>query len=332
MSPGGARVAFQLDRFEQTGEDRLEVAGRWFGVRGLRFVRPALTVQTQEGERSLLAVLEHKPWAAEEGEAWIAAFPWKGDSPDPGQAELAVAPSVVVPLAEDEKARRAPGRGGRRTLSERVEESEQRRRRLESEVAWLREEREALLADKGTARQEAGRLEAELAEAQGGVGEMERERDEALRERDTAVRERDKAADERGAALKERDRARRDLAEMERERDQALAARDSAIAEFEGAVRERGEAVLERDRARSERDALVAERNEAIEERLRALAERDAALGRGSGFPAVSAADLERQPHSRLPAMGRADPIVRAIAAGALITLLLVVLLLLKVV
>ena len=86
-----------------------------------------------------------------------------------------------------------------------------------------------------------------------------------------------------------------------------------------------------RDQARSERDALVAERNEAMEERLRALAERDAALGRGSGFPAVSAADLERQPHSRLPAMGRADPIVRAIAVGALIALLLVVLLLLKV-
>jgi hypothetical protein len=26
----------------------------------------------------MLAVLEHKPWAAEEGEEWVAAFAWTG--------------------------------------------------------------------------------------------------------------------------------------------------------------------------------------------------------------------------------------------------------------
>jgi hypothetical protein len=348
VSPDGVRVAFQLDRFEQTGEDRLEVAGRWFGVRGLRFVRPALTVQTEDGERNLLALLEHKPWAATEGEAWVAAFPWKGDSPDPGQAELAVAPSVVVALAEEKG--RAGGaaaprhRGsGRRSLSERLEESEKRARRLASEVAWLREEREALLADKGAAQEEATRIQAELAEARGAGEAMERERDAALRERDSAVGERDEAAAERKAAFQERDGARREREEMERERDGALAARTSALAELEEALRERGQALRERDRARSEHEANATERDEAIEARRRALAERDAALGRGSGFPAVSAADLARQPHSpgggrpartgpRLPAMSRADPMARAIAASALVVLLLVVLLLLKVV
>jgi hypothetical protein len=147
-------------------------------------------------------------------------------------------------------------------------------------------------------------------------------------------------------AYEERDRARHDLGEMERERDHALAARSSAIAQFEDAVRERGEALRERDRARTELEAIVADRDQALDGQRRALAERDAALGRGSGFPAVSAADLERQPHSpvpgsehgprrgtapRLPAMGGADPMARAVAATALIVLVLVVLVLLKV-
>jgi hypothetical protein len=320
VSPDGVRVAFQLDRFEQTGEDRLEVAGRWFGVRGLRFVRPALTVQTKDGERNLLALLEHKPWAAEEGESWVAAFPWKGESPDPDQAELTVAPSVVVALADEERGA-TRSRGGRRTSSERLAEVEQRARRLESEVAWLREEREALLADK----QRAADLEAQLSEA--------REAAEALKhERDAAVRERDRAKAEHLEAARAVEDARRERADMEEEREQALAARASAIAEFEQAARDSSEAVAERDRAVAERDELVAERNAAVEERLRALAERDAALGRGSGFPAVSAADLARQPHAPAPE-GRTSSgaMVRAIAALALITLLLLVILLLKV-
>ena len=38
------QTGFELDRFQWAGEDRLEVEGRWFGVRGRRFVRPVLTV------------------------------------------------------------------------------------------------------------------------------------------------------------------------------------------------------------------------------------------------------------------------------------------------
>lgn len=338
------RVAFQLDRFEQTGEDRLEVAGRWYGVRGLRFVRPALTVQTKDGERNLLAVLEHKPWAAEEGKAWVAAFPWEGDSPDPGQAELAVAPSVVVALSDEEHGdgSDAPRASGRRSLSERLEEAEQRARRLESEVAWLREEREALMADKGTAAEEASVLRAELAEARSETEKTAGERDAARAECDSAVREREEAGAARERALRDAEEARAAVERIESERDAAVAARDSAIAEFEAAVRQSEEAARDRERAKQEHDALVAERDEAVETSRRALAERDAALGRGSGFPAVSAADLARQPHSpqpghaapgarRLPKMADVDPIARAIAAGALVVLLLLVILFLKI-
>jgi hypothetical protein len=68
-----------------------------------------------------------------------------------------------------------------------------------------------------------------------------------------------------------------------------------------------------------------------VEASRRAFAERDAALGRGAGFPAVSASDLARQPQAPHPAARRSDPLVRAIAGGGLIVLLLVVILLLKV-
>jgi hypothetical protein len=337
VSPDGVRAAFQLDRFEQTGEDRLEVAGRWYGVRGLRFVRPALTVQTPDGERNLLALLEHKPWAAEEGESWIAAFPWKGESLDPGQAELAVAPSVVVALAPgSDGAERGGALRGKRSVHQRLEDSEVRARRLDSEVAWLREEREALVADKRAAEEDAGRLRAELAEAQAAISAAGEERVAARSEREAAAKELKAAAEERDRALSTSKRAQAERDEAQSERESAAAGRDQALLDLQTTVREREE-------ARSERDALLAERDEAVAARQRAYAERDAALGRGSGFPAMSAADLERQPHSpaaagrpqrrppRMPHLPDVDWAARVIALGALIVLLIVVIVLLKV-
>ena len=37
-------VTFEVERFDWVDDARLEVLGRWSGVRGLRFVRPVLTV------------------------------------------------------------------------------------------------------------------------------------------------------------------------------------------------------------------------------------------------------------------------------------------------
>lgn len=323
MSPDGGRVAFQLDRFEQTGDDRLEIAGRWYGVRGLRFVRPALTVQTGDGERNVLALLEHKPWAAEEGESWIAAFPWQGASPDPGQAELAVAPSVVVPL-EKGRAGDAPASGrARPRLRERLDEAELRAKRLDKEVAWLREERERLQADAARGLDEVSALRAELAEAR-------HEAEQVTAERDAARREREELESARDAAARVAEQARQALGETETELETTAAARDAALAELETAVRERAAAAHELDSWKRDHEAIVAERDDAVAARQRALADRDAALGRGTGFPAMSAEDLGRQPHA--PQRVRAsDPLVRAIAGGALIVLVLVVLVLLKV-
>src|SRR3954470_24361223 len=106
----GAAVDFALTRLEAVDGARLEVEGTWSGVRGVRFVRPALVVRGDAGdERTLLADLEHKPWPALDGETWVAAFPWTGGEPDVTNTELAVAPSIVVPLAGGRARREDPG-------------------------------------------------------------------------------------------------------------------------------------------------------------------------------------------------------------------------------
>ena len=71
-------LAFELERFEWTAADRLEVSGRWFGVRGRRFVRPTLHLRVDGRRRRLIAVLDHKPWAADTEDLWTAAFTWRG--------------------------------------------------------------------------------------------------------------------------------------------------------------------------------------------------------------------------------------------------------------
>src|SRR3954447_7749855 len=102
-------VAFEVERFEWAAPGRLEVSGRWFGLRGHRFMRPALMVSSGDDRRRLLALLDHKPWAADDREPWVAACAGQGAPVDVAAAELSVAPSLTVelpPLA-------APGRRAR---------------------------------------------------------------------------------------------------------------------------------------------------------------------------------------------------------------------------
>src|SRR3954465_9741027 len=123
-------VAFEVDRFAWTASDRIEVTGRWFGLRGHRFMRPSLIVEAGDDRRRLLALLEHKPWAADDGEPWIAAFAWAGDPVAMTFAELSVAPSVSgelpPPAAPGSRAtgarRRAQGpRAGPRVTARRAD-------------------------------------------------------------------------------------------------------------------------------------------------------------------------------------------------------------------
>src|SRR5690348_8227868 len=93
-----AALGFELERFGWTGDERLEVTGRWFGVRGRRFIRPTLTLRAGGRRRRMIALLEHKPWPANEDETWTAAFAWRGAREEITTARMEVAPDVVLEL------------------------------------------------------------------------------------------------------------------------------------------------------------------------------------------------------------------------------------------
>src|ERR1700759_3804228 len=106
------KVAFDVERFEFADGERFEVGGRWFGVRGRRFIRPSLTLVADEEQRRLLADLAQKPWAAEDGEPWKAIFPYEEPGDHWVEAELNVAPDITVTLplpGASRTRRRRPG-------------------------------------------------------------------------------------------------------------------------------------------------------------------------------------------------------------------------------
>src|SRR5947209_8435750 len=195
------RIAFELERFEPRASGGLEVSGRWFGVRGRRFVRPTLTLFTDEGAFRALADLEHKPWAPEEGGPWEAAFPWDSGA-EVLEAELAVAPDVTIALPPP-----AALRKGRR-----------RDRAGESDAP---SKRDAALADLD---QSNAAREATLAELQAANAT----REAATAARDQALAERDQALAERDQALLERDQALVDLEQERQWREHAARDQDAA--------------------------------------------------------------------------------------------------------
>ena len=263
MTPGpvapGLRTrsaTFELERFEWTAPDRLEVVGRWFGVRGLRFMRPALDLRGDDGHHRLLALLEHKPWATEDGEEWIAAFACEDGPVEFGEAELAVAPSVSVELPR--------ARGSR-----------------------SRQKRSSRSRDGGRSRIAATRVTTELPNNRTLIDaqELREERDAAAAARDEALREREGLVAGRDAAARERDRALGDRERLARERDAAIAARDAALGELESVMRERDEAIAGRkeamraaESAAEERDAAKTSLDASIRHRQTLKAQRDAAV------------------------------------------------------
>jgi hypothetical protein len=335
-------VAFDVERFEWTAVDRLEVRGRWTGVRGRRFMRPSLNVDIARGRRRLIALLEHKPWAAGDGEAWVAAFPWDGERGDVGPAVLEVGAGLSVPLPaprephhvreEAAKLASAPPPAPPAT-PERSAEDQRDEELWRARAAVGTARREAEMAREQLAAQRARAAE-QVREAEAARSVAERERDR-LRQETGAVRAR--FEEELAAAREETVRLRGALearaAEVE-ERETALEAReeelsareavtderDAARRERDAAVAERETAVQERDRAVGERETLVAERERAVRERRAAVAERDAARReRETALAARDAAMADRDRIQRVrqgpprAAAGATEPAVRVI-------------------
>jgi hypothetical protein len=228
-------VSFELDRFELVEDERLEVGGRWYGVRGRRFVRPSLTARgVGEGHRSL-ALLDHKPWAASDGTPWVAAFRWDRDPAELTEAELAVAPDIAVCLP-------APSPRGASAVRRRA--PKQSSTRLQA----LRDDaNRALDAER---RAETSRLRGELARVH---AELEPLRGELERQRAAQI--------QATSALARRDAALAKLAEVNAERDAALRVQRETVAERDALRRERDSARAERDAARAERNRRTAERD-----------------------------------------------------------------------
>ena len=309
-------VTFEVDRFEWADDDRLELEGRWFGLRGRRFIRPTLDVEVDGESRRLLALMEHKPWAPAEGEEWLVAFAWEGDRGDIA-AELAVGSDLTFELPRPnggppgktspkrlaaaaasavQPARRKPDEAleqrlaeAERGRSEALSDAQALRRALEQKERTLRElgerlrelEQQQPAADVDEGQDERVR---ELEEQAARVPELEEELARVRAERDA----------ERAAATGEADELRPRLTDLQHRLDAAVSARDGAREQADQAQRERYEvqgalAAAERElaRAAAERDDLrssvSAERRELRRERDVAAKERDVALARLEG-------------------------------------------------
>jgi hypothetical protein len=227
-------VGFEVDRFEWTSDGRIEVTGRWFGLRGHRFLRPTLDVDVGGERRRMLADLEHKPWAPEEGEAWTAAFTWRGQPARFGEAELTVAPELAIKLPEPDNALEEVAGPAPR---ERLAAGPPRTVVLESE-------RDAALVEVQRLSDELARAEAAHAAAT-----------DDLRERLEAERAKARGLESRVAEAEAH--ARLEIESLRTERDEALAAGEALREQLEAAESEQAVLAEQRDKARQERNAWM---------------------------------------------------------------------------
>lgn len=265
------RVAFELERFAMTGDDRCVVEGSWFGVRGRRFMRPSLTVVVEGAETRFLADLADKPWAAEDGEPWRASFPVALDVSDMGEAELTVAPDLTIALQGSPE----PGRRGKpRPSGARARSTTSRARR---DAAPRPKQRQP---DRRLERVEAekAQLAARLDELLDQLSQVAHERDEASAKRDRLMAEQDQRTAELDALQQERDEIAAELEAARSARGEAVKASDAARGGRARALEDGAAAIAARRRAESERDAAIAARDRAIAERDGALSLRDHAV------------------------------------------------------
>jgi hypothetical protein len=259
-------ASFDVERFELAGDACLQVRGRWFGVRGRRFMRPALTAVVDGHEQRILAVLDHKPWNAEDGEPWVAAFPCPTDPGALAQAELTVAPDVTVPLPPPARTpTRRPRRQAARSSSQRQGVTEGRGRGPDRGSVNRRNDHESRLElEHDTALRSRDEAVFELKAVKRECERLRRERREALAAQEAALAERSASIEaEVGQRLDEL------RLEVERERAggrmaaQATRARDDARVARDEAIRERDRACAERDDAQRTRNGMLAERDTA---------------------------------------------------------------------
>jgi hypothetical protein len=306
-------VSFELERFEWVGDDRLELVGRWAGLRGHRFLRPTLDVEVGGERRRMLAVLEHKPWAPEEGEDWIAAFSWRGDPAKFDDAELTVSPELAVALPPAGGAAGAAKKDTRRDAA-----SVDRRPARRPRTAVLEAELGSALAEAGDLRDQLRAeqtnvrgLEAQLQQVREDAAAAERrasELEEARQERDDAATARNEAEAARDAAREEAEEARTEADRARREAEQARRERDAARDRLAAAESEHAALTEARDRAREERNAWMQRARAAAADRGRAEPPTGAELPPREEPPPAAEPPRDDPPQSAEPLRGEPAP------------------------
>src|SRR4051794_1890839 len=191
MPPVG-EVSFELERFEWTADDQLEVVGRWNGVRGRRIGRPALTVDAGGGRPRPTGTQVSRP-----DEPWRAAVDWGGDRGEIAGGEPEIGRSPVVELPPPRRRRRRSAASAESELRAQVEELRAMVAGLQAEPPAASREVEALRAELASLRDtgrlaeveaERDRLAAELesAESPDRLAEVEAERDRLAAELESA--------------------------------------------------------------------------------------------------------------------------------------------------
>jgi hypothetical protein len=327
--PDAPDVSFELERFAWVSDDRLEVAGRWHGVRR-KLPRPTLVVEVG-GRRRRLRALSGTAESTPHG--WQAAFPWEGEPVRLAGAELELGRSIVVELprprrsaARSGDAAAAPvipatapepaGAADEKKLDRERDETGQLQAAIDaaradaeaarSDAEAARSDAAAAQEDAETARAEVARLREEAAGAKAAGSQLEEARAEA-----TAAREALEQAQEETAVARRALSAAREAEEDER----ADAAR--VIAELEELRGKHGRTAQELDAARGELAAAAERLQQAQAEgrdetqRLReelARVRDPSAPGQSRARPREAPAAQERPAPERPPPTGRFRP------------------------
>src|ERR687895_154839 len=159
-----------------------EVTGRWYGIRGRRFLRPTLDVEVDGAPRRMLAVLEHKPWAADDGEEWVAAFDWTGEPVELAVAELVSAREAATAGRDAAVAARDEAAAARDAALADAEKAVGERDKAVRQKAVLEKELAATARARDKARAERNEWLTRARDAAAGQGPAAREGGGAARE------------------------------------------------------------------------------------------------------------------------------------------------------
>src|SRR3954469_2953491 len=241
--PAARELTFRLELFEWIASDRLELAGRWHGLRGRRIAPPVLAFEA-DGRRHRLRAMP----GGQLDERWRATFAWDGPPVEVEGAELEVGRTLVVDLPAPR--RRSSADRPAEPLEERLAAAEAEADAAREELAQLREDLNTAAEETEQALAVAGEEAAALRDEAAGLrSELERTKG-LLEQRDSQLgatragleRERDELRQLRGrldAVGGELERERERLAgateDLEREREETMRLRERAATPATGA-------------------------------------------------------------------------------------------------